>query len=348
MTGQPSDYVLRPSRLEDFESIFALIGTLKSSMTSMPPHPEFIEKRLHKSQRAFYPSVTEPGEEQYLFSLEGPEGVVGITGIYARVGGFEPFYTYAVDHEDFIHKPLGIAKEIPTLNLHACHDGPTEIGSLLLHPTCRKSGLGRMLSLARFLFMAEFPERFRKHSLAELRGYIDEDGKSPFWECVGKLFFESEFGDADFLSGLGNKSFIRDLMPHHPLYTNLLPYDAQKVIGEVHRNTRPAKALLESEGFEVINWVDIFDAGPVVQADTQKIRTIAESQSLPVAELVDADALPDTDWHISNGLLDFRACLGRAAIDGDTCRLTPQVAERLNVQVGDHVRLATARPTTTS
>jgi arginine N-succinyltransferase len=344
MTGQPTDYVLRPSRLDDFDAVLALIGTLKSSMTSMPPHPEFIEQRLHKSQRAFYPSVSEPGDEQYLFSLEGPQGVVGITGIYARVGGFEPFYTYAVDHEDFVHQPLDIAKEIPTLKLHASHDGPTEIGSLLLHPDCRKSGLGRLLSLARFLFMAQFPERFREHSLAELRGYINEEGKSPFWECVGKLFFESEFTDADFLSGLGNKSFIRDLMPRHPLYTNLLPYQAQEVIGRVHNNTRPAKALLESEGFAEINCVDIFDAGPVVQATTRKIRTIAESKWLPLREIVDDDELPETPWHAANGLLAFRACLARAEISDDGLRLGASAAERLQVQTGDHVRLATARP----
>lgn len=343
MIGKPSDYLLRPSRLDDFEAVLNLIGTLKSPMTSVPFDPTFIEQRLHKSQRAFYPSITSAGDEQYLFVLEGPSGVVGITGIYARVGGFEPFYTYAIDHEDFVHEPLGIAKEIPTLKLQASHDGPTEIGSLLLHPDARKSGLGRLLSLSRFLLMAEFPKRFQEHTLAELRGFIDENGKSPFWEHVGRLFFESEFTDADFLSGLGHKSFIRDLMPRHPLYTNLLPAAAQEVIGRVHNNTRPAKALLESEGFAEIQAIDIFDGGPVLQARTDQIRTVRDSKSLPVSALVDEDQLPDSWWHLSNGQLDFRAVSARADVHPDSCRLSAANAERLQVGVGDHIRLASVR-----
>jgi len=345
MKAHPTnDYVLRPARLTDFDAIFALIGTLKSSMTSMPPDPEFIEQRLHRSQRAFYPNVTNPGDEQYLFVLEGPAGVVGITGILARVGGFEPFYTYAIEHENFAHLPLGIAKKMPILKLQASHDGPTEIGSLLLHRDCRQSGLGRLLSLARFLFIAQFPQRFRDQTLAELRGFIDANGTSPFWEHVGRLFFESEFTDADFLSGLGNKSFIRDLMPRHPLYTNLLPAEARAVIGRVHLSTRPAKALLEAEGFAEIDAVDIFDAGPVVQASTRNIRTVAISQWLPVSALVDYDALPPRHWHVSNGKLDFRAGLTRAEVHPDSCKLSTTVAASLQISVGDYVRLAPARP----
>ena len=56
-----------------------------------------------------------------------------------------------------------------------------------------------------------------------------------------------EFSKADFLSGTGQKSFIAELMPKHPLYIDYLTPEAQAVIGQVHPQTAPARAVLEAE-----------------------------------------------------------------------------------------------------
>ena len=344
MSAASEDYVLRPASLEDLEAIVTLVSTLTDSITSLPQEPEFIRRRIHKSLHSFYPNVDHPGTEQYLFVLDGPAGIVGLSAIIARVGGYQPFYTFAITHEKFVHQPLGVAKEIPTLSLKINHDGPTEIGSLFLRPDLRQAGLGRLLSLGRFLFIARFPHRFCDHTLAELRGFLDERGRSPFWQRVGKPFFESEFTDADFLSGLGNKAFIRDLMPRHPLYTNLLPPAAQKVIGRVHRQTEPAKALLESEGFATINEVDIFDAGPILQVPTAEIRSIVDCRTVPIKALADRSQLPPLPWHAGNGSLDFRACIAQAQLLPDGCILSALAADNLRLGVGDTVQLVPARP----
>ena len=63
-----------------------------------------------------------------------------------------------------------------------------------------------------------------------------------------------EFSTADYLTGLGEKSFIAELMPRHPLYMNLLPEEARAAIGEVHADTAPARRLLEQEGFRYEGW----------------------------------------------------------------------------------------------
>jgi len=336
-------HVLRPAALEDLDGILALVDQLRDPITSIPQEPDSIAKRIHRSLQSFYPAVQQPGGEQYLFVLDGPEGIVGLSAIIARVGGYDPFYTFQITHEEFSHAPLNVFKRIPTLSLKVNHDGPTEIGSLFLRPDCRKSGLGRLLSLGRFLFMARFPERFREHTLAELRGYLDENGTSPFWERVGKPFFDSEFVHADFLSGLGNKSFIRDLMPRHPLYTNLLPPSAQAVIGRVHTNTEPARALLESEGFAAIDEVDIFDAGPLLQADTVKIRSVADCRLFTLAGISDEIEMPSTIWHAGNHQLEFRACRTPALIDGDSCILPTPTVNALDLSLGDAVQLVPAR-----
>ena len=76
---------------------------------------------------------------------------------------------------------------------------------------------------------------------------MDDHGRSPFWDALGKHFFDVDFPNADYLS-LVNKKFIADLMPKHPIYIPLLPKDAQDVIGKVHEQTEPALKLLEAEG----------------------------------------------------------------------------------------------------
>src|SRR5690554_7336923 len=86
-----------------------------------------------------------------------------------------------------------------------------------------------------------------------------------------------EFSQADRLSGLGNKSFIAELMLKYPIYLLMLPESARAVIGRVHDNTRPALKMLEAEGFNFNGMVDIFDGGPVVEAFIYNIRSICES-----------------------------------------------------------------------
>ena len=82
-----------------------------------------------------------------------------------------------------------------------------------------------------------------------------------------------------------SKKFIADLMPKHPIYIPLLPTEAREVIGKVHDNTRPALAVLEKEGFEFRNLVDIFDGGPTMHCSIDQIRAIRESQAGTVANI---------------------------------------------------------------
>jgi arginine N-succinyltransferase len=92
-----------------------------------------------------------------------------------------------------------------------------------------------------------------------------------------------EFSQADYLTGVGNKAFIAELMPKFPLYTCFLSEDARNVIGQVHPDTEPALAMLKSEGFSYQGYVDIFDAGPAIECETAKIRAVRDSQTLVLA-----------------------------------------------------------------
>jgi arginine N-succinyltransferase len=338
--------VIRPVQASDLDALSALTELTTFGLTTLPRDLKLLEKRIRKSEQSFANiDLGEPEGQAYLLVMEDTESrtVVGTSGIVSKVGGFEPFYAYRIEisvHESIM---LNVRKEISVLHLVAEHNGPSEIGSLFLHPDCRKEGNGRLLSLSRFLMMAEFPHLFDRQVIAEMRGVISDEGRSPFWDAIGTHFFDLEFPKADYLSIL-NKEFIGDLMPKFPIYTPLLPADAQAVIGEVHENTRPARHLLECEGFRFDQMIDIFEAGPILHCSLDMIRAVRESRVAEVKELVD-QVESDSRWLISNASKDFRAAQGSLDERDGGVILPRETAAALNVQPGDSVRFVSPKAT---
>lgn len=335
MTGVP-DVIVRPVREADIDALCELVGSITSTLTSLPNNRAYLEGKVHESLRSFYPQVRRPGAEHYLFVLEDlrKQRLAGACALIARVGGFEPFYTYDVRRERLAHAALGIDEWVQVLHLKKSHKGPSELASLYLHPNYRGRSLGRLLSLSRFLFLGTFPERFASEVIAELRGWIDAGGSSPFWESVGRPFFKQDFFSADIMSGLGDKDFIEALMPKYPIYIPLLPEAARAVIGRVHEKTEPALHLLRSEGFALTDEVDIFDAGPIVSVPCEKIRTIASRKQLPIEGLL-ADDLPGEPFLLANNHLDFRATFGPVVETDSGAILAQRTAEILRMREGD-------------
>lgn len=340
--------ILRPVALTDLDSLLELATLTGFGLTTLPHDRELLHKRIIKSQRSFQHMGDEPSGECYLFVLEdlNLSKVIGTCGVCSKVGGFEPFYAYRIESEVLESQFLGVRKEIRTLHLVAEHNGPCEIGSLFLSPDNRGDGNGRFLSLSRFLFMGQHASCFDPMVIAEMRGVIDEQGRSAFWDALGKHFFDIEFPKADYLS-MVNKRFIADLMPKHPVYIPLLPVEAQKVIGQVHPQTRPALRLLESEGFKFNGMVDIFEAGPVVTCPLQQIRSVRESRIAKVAQIADGPGEGET-FLIANTQGDFRACKGQVEITADGVRIASQHADAIHVKAGEQVQFVTLRPGGTS
>lgn len=335
--------VFRPIGKSDLSGLVALAGATGGGLTTLPSDEAFLADRIDDSLRAFRPRVRLPGGEYYLFALEDSTtgDLIGVSGIASRVGGFEPWYSYEIRDELHAHAPLGIHRQVPVLHLRQEHRGPSEVCSLFLRPDRRQGGAGRLLSLARFLFMRAQQERFTPIVIAEMRGYIDQTGRSPFWEAVGRHFFEFDFYRADLLCGLGEKAFIADLMPRHPIYVPLLPAEVQAVIGRVHHDTEPASAILRSQGFEPSREVDIFDAGPLLRARIEALKIVRETRFATLHHA--AVGLPATLplLILANPRLDFRACIGPAITHEDgTVSLTQATTLALGLEEGDPVTLA--------
>nr|WP_100548191.1 MULTISPECIES: arginine N-succinyltransferase [unclassified Pseudomonas] len=332
--------IVRPVRSADLPALIDLARSTGAGLTTLPANEERLAHRVGWAEKAFR-GEAERADADYLFVLEDDAGkVVGISAVAGAVGLREPWYNYRVGLTVSASQELNIHRQVPTLFMANDLTGNSELCSLFLHADHRIGLNGRLLSKARFLFIAEFRELFGDKVIAEMRGMSDERGRSPFWESLGRHFFKMEFSQADYLTGVGNKAFIAELMPKFPLYTCFLSEDARAVIGRVHPDTEPALAMLKAEGFSYQGYVDIFDAGPAIEAETAKIRAVQGSQNLVLAIGTPGDDAEPFLVH-NRKRQDCRITAAPARLAAGTLVVDPLTAKRLRLSAGDQVRAVT-------
>jgi arginine N-succinyltransferase len=337
---------IRPVTLDDSDAVVEIAKAAGVGMTSLPAHAEVIAEKIARSVQSFNaPSPEHQKEGLYFFVLEDPDthSIVGTCSIDAYVGLRRPFYSYKLttvtQHSDM----LDIYSRNDILQVVNDYTGVSEIGSLFLLPEYRRDRLGRLLSRVRFLFMGLHPELFSSKVIAEIRGWHDGAGNSPFYDSLAKYFFQIPFTQADWLCATQGNKFISELMPPYPIYVNLLPKEAQECIGRPYVNSEPAKAMLEREGFTYNNYVDIFDGGPTLEAKVKDIHTITTMQRACVTELIESCAHGERVMLARPDFADFRATIGfiqphekgGVALDARTATL-------LNITLGEDIVYASA------
>ena len=331
--------IIRPIALADLAALVKLAESAGAGFTSLPTNEAFLREKIELSLHSFAKSVSVAGHERYLFVMEetGTGEIGACCAVEAACGLDEAFYNYRVGLTVHASRELGIYNRVPTLYLSNDYTGTSVLCSLFMQPHFRGAGAGKLLSKCRFLFMANFPERFADKVIAEMRGVSNEAGHSPFWEGLGRHFMSVEYTEAEHIVGMGNKAFIAELMPPHPIYAVLLPKEAQEVMGKVHPHTTPALHLLQQEGFRDQGYIDIFDGGPTVEAPREEIRSIRRSQRLTVRIGKASAGLPCL---IANtALADFRCAIAELEVKDGVVTLEPQLAEALRRTDGDTVRI---------
>lgn len=330
--------VIRAIQAHDLDALIEMARQVGSGMTTLKPDREMLGARVECAVASFAEAIP-PEQRDFMFVMEDSEAgrIVGVCAIKGAVGLTEPFYNYRIGTLVHSSRELGVFTRMETLYLSNDLTGSTELCSLFLSPDYRSGYNGKWLSKSRFLFIAQFQHMFTEKIIAEMRGYQEDDGTSPFYEGLGRHFFKMDFNHVDGLTALGKKSFIAELMPRQPLYVAYLPQDAQDVIGQVHRSTLPARKLLEAEGMHYEGYIDIFDAGPVLQGRVAELRAVRDSV-LATAE----EGRVDDDTHymlVSNtNLRDFRMVLARGVPGEARVVLSAQELSLLHCQAGDQVR----------
>ncbi|MFM8454800.1 MAG: arginine N-succinyltransferase [Gammaproteobacteria bacterium] len=277
-------YKIRPVKTSDYGALKKLSKAVGIGFTSMPRNTKLLKEKLERTEASFKNLL--PSQERfYWFALELIETgqLIGLSGIEASAGHTEPFFNYKINIIVQNNYALNKHFEHQILELVNDYQHASELCSLFLLPAYRRGDLGRLMSRVRFAYIAQHLKQFSELMIAEMRGFINEKGGSPFWDALGRQFFNIDFDEADAMTALPGKQYIMDLMPKFPIYVHLLPKEAQSVIGQVHQDTTGAVKLLKKENFVFNQYVDIFDGGPVLECRTKSIKTVENTKKYKIA-----------------------------------------------------------------
>lgn len=307
-------------------------------MTTMPRDPDRMAERIEQAEASVDPARVVDGEEIYFFVLDegtpGSPDIAGTSAIYAAVGLTRPFYNYRLTRISKYSPDIGHRFDYTILQPSNDYTGCTEVGTLYLPPEHRGGGRGRMLSLARFMFIAVHRQRFGDVVMAEMRGWTDDAGRSPFWEAVGQKFFGLDLEAADLLSGKDFR-FMQDLLPGSPIHVDLLPDEARAVISVPHAGSEPAAAMLRRQGLRDHGYIDIFDAGLCLDAFIDDVEVIRRARSRRAR-------ITEAPMDGSPGLIANTELAAFSVIEGSISRgaaqpLTRAQADALGIADGDPI-----------
>ncbi|MBU2953490.1 arginine N-succinyltransferase [Marinobacter sp. F3R08] len=276
-------WLVRPARPDDLDQILTIAGTQSARLSStLPKQGDALTNKIEQSIASFSGRTRAGSEPQrFLFVLENTEtgAIAGTAGIDARAGNGQPFYNYRRDALIHASHELGVSRRVEVLYPSHSLTDATLLCSFSIRPELRSTSAFELLSRARILFIAEHREWFTPRIAVEIQGVQLDDGSVPFWDSLGRHFFDMDFETADQHSGQLSKTFIAELMPPNPIYVTLLSEAAQQALGRAHQITLPNLELLQREGFQPGCFLDIFDAGPVLEARTDSLRTLVASHS---------------------------------------------------------------------
>jgi arginine N-succinyltransferase len=340
-------YLVRPVGTADIAALEALAGASMPGVHTLPKTADKIAAAVERSIASFAAPVAIPDEEAYLFVLESTADrtLAGTAAIFAAAGSDGTYFSFRNDVIQQVSRDLNISHSLHALTLCSELTGYSQLSGFYLRDIRHAGFEAALLSRARLLFAALAPQRFGNRFFVALPGVTNAAGQSPFWDALGRKFFQMDFLDAErVVGGARNRTLIVELMPHYPVYVPLLPPAAQAVMGQVHPGAEVPFRLLLEEGFEADDYVDIFDGGPILQAHKRALRSFSGSllREVEMANPASPDAAAGTvvQYAVAAGAAqDFRALtLACPALEASASIGLPQaLQDMLGVAPGERV-----------
>lgn len=334
-------FVVRPAAMADIPGIEALASGSTPAVHTLPRTTLSVQESVERSIAAFAAQPAQPNGERYLFVLADADGsVAGMASIAARAGADGTFFAFRNEVLHQASRDLGVSHSVHALTLSSDLTHCSQLSGFHLREPERVGGEAALLSRARLLFAASAPQRFAEKFFSAMAGVTDGAGRSPFWEALGRKFFNMDFLAAErMIEGARNRTVIVELMPHYPVYVPLLGEAARAVLGQVHPEGRLAQRALEDEGFAYEQYIDIFDGGAILQAHRRALRAFSYARRRRVADEDHAQGsrAPFLVTNLRNA--SFRAVIAQCAVDDDPDEvgLDDEVRRALDVVAGDAV-----------
>ncbi|MBV8035394.1 arginine N-succinyltransferase [Roseateles sp.] len=184
-----------------------------------------------------------------------------------RLGLKLPRYHFHVGRIVHASQELDLFRVQTTLLLGNDLTGSAELSDFQARPdlddTAQAEAFTRLVSAAtaRADSMAE-----RGDSLvAELPGWHDARGQSPFWHALGARFYRGDPATAQLRLGEAWRSHLAALLPRQTIYLSFLGGEAEARLGQPDTSAATIAAALAACGFKASCHVRINDGGPVLR-----------------------------------------------------------------------------------
>lgn len=205
-----------------------------------------------------------------------------------------------------------------TLLLGNDHTGASELADLACDTAAltlaEQADVLRRLVQAALLLIARERELYSSQLIVELPGLQDTTGQSPFWEGLGRHFYNGDPQQAARQFGPAWRTHVAALLPRQPVYTSFLPSAAQEAIAQARPAARVLMDTLALEGLRYGHHVTIDDAGPVYEARIDTLRSVLGAQRRVLACVADHTTVTRTQsWLLAaDGGVDVRTVRGYA------------------------------------
>ena len=182
-----------------------------------------------------------------------------------RLGLDLPRYSYHLGRVVHAAAELNLFSTQPTLMLGNDHTGDSELADLACAP-----GLGfdaQVAALRRLIQAALQRLAPGQRVIVELAGPRDAaTGQSPFWQGLGRYFYEGDPVLAQAQHGDAWRSHLAALLPRQTLYLSFLSAAAQAAVGQVGEAGLAAAQALKDCGFAFAQHVRVDDGGAVFES----------------------------------------------------------------------------------
>ncbi len=321
----PGQINIRPIATEDTDALLDMVLQSTGGLSSLQPRYEFLLDYVQKSEKSFSGKMDLSEPHKYLLAMFSDEKLIGCAAVKTQIGVDSPFINF-----DFLGDGLD-----QYLSASSRFTGATEVGSLFLHPDYRAYGLGKYLAKVRYLLMAAESWRFGDTIIAELRGICGAQG-SPLYDYLFKDKLEKTFLEADTEYFDRNPDALGDIVPIGKVDVSDFPIEVRASLAQPHPSGNAAMRMLQAEGFIFSGTIDLFDAGPIVHAYRDTIRTIMNRKS-GAAMPVDSVAGGQPHLVCAGIVEDFRAVVCSAASSIQGLLMPKKEYDALNLKPGEDV-----------
>lgn len=184
-----------------------------------------------------------------------------------RLGLALPRYHFHIGRVVHAAQELGLFRVQTTLLLGNDHTGQSELTALEcaagLSAAQQRAALQRLIEAA-CRWVREHPQDHGEALVAELPGWRDAAGVSPFWQALGARFYAGDPAQAQARLGDAWRSHLAALLPRQTIYLSFLGEAAQQRLAQPDERALPALAALRAAGFQPPVHARIDDGGPVL------------------------------------------------------------------------------------